>query len=210
MSDTGSFSVAEAATLTGFARQTIYRAVRDGRLNRWLIRDDKGQARLSPDGVTAIRCGVIRSRVDSKPRPEPAPAPTPAPEPEPPADEPDPAFWSEWGRIAEPDELINFDQEEEHVAQMVWHLCEPLEFKAPDPDRFRYWLWHLENTAAECRADVAAGARFDQAKWDKANAEGLLEDMDCDAAGEMLRSLREAGRIPAELLTAVSEALGDE
>ncbi len=71
--------MAEAATLTGFARQTIYRAVRDGRLNRWLIRDDKGQARLSPDGVTAIRRGVIRPRVDSKPRP--APPPTPVPDP---------------------------------------------------------------------------------------------------------------------------------
>ncbi len=69
----------EVATLTGFARQTIYRAVRDGRLNRWLIRDDKGQARLSPDGVTAIRCGVIRPRIDSKPRP--APTPTPVPDP---------------------------------------------------------------------------------------------------------------------------------
>jgi excisionase family DNA binding protein len=80
MGDSRTLSVGEVATLTGFARQTIYRAIKDGRMNRWLIRDDKGQARLLPDAVAAIRCGVIRPRVDSKPRPAPTPAPEPAPE----------------------------------------------------------------------------------------------------------------------------------
>jgi hypothetical protein len=77
MSDTETLSVAEVSALTGFSRMTIYRAVRDGRLNRWLIRDDKGQARLSPDAAVAIRRGVIRRRIDSQPKPAPAPVPEP-------------------------------------------------------------------------------------------------------------------------------------
>jgi len=77
MSDTETLSVAEVSTLTGFSRMTIYRAVRDGRLNRWLTHDDKGQARLLPDAAVAIRRGVIRRRIDSQPRPAPAPAPEP-------------------------------------------------------------------------------------------------------------------------------------
>jgi hypothetical protein len=63
MGDTGSFSVAEVATLTGFVRQTVYRAIKDGRLNRWLIRDAEGQARLAPDGVTAIRRAVCAATI---------------------------------------------------------------------------------------------------------------------------------------------------
>jgi hypothetical protein len=76
MGDSPTLSVAEVALATAFSRMTIYRAVRDGRLNRWLIRDAKGQARLMPEAVTAIRRGLIRPRIDSAP----APAPTPEPE----------------------------------------------------------------------------------------------------------------------------------
>jgi hypothetical protein len=76
-------SVAEAAAATGYARQSIYRAIRDGRLNRHLVRDSKGQARLMPEALTAIRSGLLRLRADSAaghtPPPPPAPAPAPAP-----------------------------------------------------------------------------------------------------------------------------------
>ena len=204
MSDTGSFSVAEVATLTGFARQSIYRAIKDGRLNRWLIRDAEGQARLSPDGVTAIRRGAIRPRIDSQPRP------TPAPVPEPQADEPD-EFWSRYGRIAGPDEPpLSEDEAEEHTALIVWHLWGPPDSKRPPADRFRFWLWDIETWASDAREDVASGVRFDQTKWDTASVQGLLGDMPCDAATEMLRCHRDTGRIPAELLPTVAEALGDE
>jgi hypothetical protein len=71
-------------------------------------------------------------------------------------------------------------------------------------------LWDIETWVIDAREDVASGVRFDQAKWDTASAQGLLEDMPGDAAAEMLRRLRDAGNVPAELLAAVTEALGDE
>jgi hypothetical protein len=71
-------SVAEAATASGFTRQAIYRAIKDGRLGRWLIRDSSGHARLVPEAVKAIRSGVLMPRVDTAaPAPPPAPAPAP-------------------------------------------------------------------------------------------------------------------------------------
>lgn len=70
-------AVAEVALDTGFTRQSVYRAIKDGRLSRWLVRDEKGHARLVPEAVTAIRSGgVLTLRVDTAP-PAPSPAPTP-------------------------------------------------------------------------------------------------------------------------------------
>jgi len=68
------FSVAEIARATGFSRQSIHRAIRDGRLSRYLIRDQAGRARLMPEAAAAIRAGVIRPRVDTK-KPTTLPAP---------------------------------------------------------------------------------------------------------------------------------------
>jgi len=74
-------SVAEVALASGFARQSIHRAIRDGRLNRWLIRDSKGRARLAAEVVVAIRQGgLLGLRVDTK-QPAPAPPPVAAPAP---------------------------------------------------------------------------------------------------------------------------------
>jgi hypothetical protein len=78
--------VAEAAAATGYARQSIYRAIRDGRLNRHLVRDSKGQARLMPEALTAIRSGLLRLRADSAAGQTPPPASAPAPAPAPAAD----------------------------------------------------------------------------------------------------------------------------
>ena len=69
--------MAEAAAATGYARQSIYRAIRDGRLNRHLVRDSKGQARLMPEALTAIRSGLLRLRADSAAGHVPGPAPAP-------------------------------------------------------------------------------------------------------------------------------------
>jgi len=89
-------SVAEAAAATGFTRQAIHRAVKDGRLSRFLIRDAAGHCRLMPEAVGAIRGGLLRQRVDTA-RPAPAPPPTPEPEPDAAAEGP---TWEEvasWG-----------------------------------------------------------------------------------------------------------------
>jgi hypothetical protein len=73
-------SVAEAAAACGFTRQAVHRAIKDGRLSRFLIRDSAGHARLQPEAVGAIRSGLLRQRIDTA-RPAPPPPP-PAPEPE--------------------------------------------------------------------------------------------------------------------------------
>jgi len=84
-------SVSEAAAASGFTRQAVYRAIRDGRLNRYLLRDGAGRARLMAEAVGAIRRGLLRQRVDTAPMPPP---PAPAPEPE---REPIPAsVWGDW------------------------------------------------------------------------------------------------------------------
>ena len=77
MEGPATLSVAEAAAASGFTRQALYRAIKDGRLTRWLIRDARGCARLVPEAVRAIRSGgVLTLRVDTA-----APAPSPAPAP---------------------------------------------------------------------------------------------------------------------------------
>ena len=86
--DPPTLSVAETAAATGFTRQAVHRAVKDGRLSRFLIRDSQGHARLMPEAIGAIRRGLLRQRIDTAP---------PAPEPE-----ADPGFmdWSDvagWG-----------------------------------------------------------------------------------------------------------------
>jgi predicted DNA-binding transcriptional regulator AlpA len=68
MTEARTYSVQEVAAATGFTRQAIYRAIKDGRLNRWLIRDSKGRARLTPEAPQAIRSGgVLALRVDTAP-----------------------------------------------------------------------------------------------------------------------------------------------
>jgi hypothetical protein len=68
-------------------------------------------------------------------------------------------------------------------------------------------LTEVEHQAAEARHDVEAGARFDQARWDAANARLLLDELPCDLAAADLRGLLEAGRVPAELVEPVRAAL---
>ena len=71
------------------------------------------------------------------------------------------------------------------------------------------WLRETLGTIADCRHDVAAGARWDQARWDRANTLSLLPDVaDCAAAEAELRGLLTAGRVPADLIAAAEQALG--
>ena len=77
--DPPTLSVAETAAATGFTRQAVHRAVKEGRLSRYLIRDPQGRARLMPEAVSAIRRGLLRQRIDTA-RPAPPP-PEPAAEP---------------------------------------------------------------------------------------------------------------------------------
>ena len=81
MNNPPTLSVSEAAAATGFTSQAVYRAIRDGRLSRYLLRDGAGRARLMPEAVEAIRRGLLRQRVDTAPPPPPAPEPEPEPEP---------------------------------------------------------------------------------------------------------------------------------
>jgi hypothetical protein len=89
MEQPATLSVSEVALATGFTRQAVYRAIRDGRLNRHLVRDSKGQARLLPEALQAIRSGLLRLRVDSAAGH--APPPSPAPAAAPPAE-----VWAPW------------------------------------------------------------------------------------------------------------------
>lgn len=75
-------SVAEAAAACGFTRQAVHRAIKDGRLSRFLIRDSAGRARLMPEAVGAIRSGLLRQRIDTAPPQQPPPAPGPAATPD--------------------------------------------------------------------------------------------------------------------------------
>ena len=92
-------SVADAAAATGFTRQAIYRAVRDGRLARFLVRDRAGHARLMVEALAAIRSGVLRLRADSGAGREPV-APSPAAAP--PA-----TVWAPWANALIDPELLS-------------------------------------------------------------------------------------------------------
>jgi hypothetical protein len=77
------YSVSEIAEATGFSVNSVYRAIRDGRLVRFLVRDAGGRARLMPEAARAIRSGVLRPRSDSRPEAfAPAAAPAPAIQPD--------------------------------------------------------------------------------------------------------------------------------
>jgi hypothetical protein len=204
-------SFKDAASLLGHrSRSTIYRWLKDGFLkHEGYLRGTPGHYKIESDPGDGVRpfkewAAAITGPQGPMRRSELHPAP------EPPAVEPD-SFWSRYGRIAGPGEQpLSEDDAAEHSALMVWHLLEPLDTRRPPADRFRFWLWQIEKLTEDAREDVAAGARFDQARWDSESARGLLDDMPCDSAAEMLRRLRDLGRIPAELLASVTEAVGDE
>jgi hypothetical protein len=198
-----------AAHLGHKSRSTLYRLKRHGFLSAYLRPGGKGGAQLlelAPEGRPTLRdyCrGILLLRVDS-------PLWRPEPEPEPPEPPDDPlGFWREWGRVAGPDDPpLSEDEAEEHAALIAWHLAagSPIP-QRPAPDRFRFWMWEVEYQAAEARRDVEAGARFDQAHWDAANVRSHLADLPCELTAAGLRELLEAGRIPAELVDGVRDAL---
>jgi len=87
-------SVAEAAAATGFSRQAVHRAIKDGRLRRFLVRDAAGHCRLMSEAVGAIRSGILRQRIDTAPA---APPPPSAPEPEDDQEGPSWELVASWG-----------------------------------------------------------------------------------------------------------------
>ena len=200
-----------AAHLGHKSRSTLYRLKRDGFLADYLRPGGKGGAQLlelTPEGLPTLRdyCrGILLARIDS-----PLWLAEPEPEPPPPAPANDPmAFWREWGRVASPaDPPLSEDEAEEHAALIAWHLAADIPIpQRPAPDRFRFWMWEVEYQAAEARRDVEEGARFDQARWDAANVRSLLADLPCELTAANLRGQLEAGRVPAELVEGVRDAL---
>jgi hypothetical protein len=131
----------------------------------------------------------------------------PAPELEQPADG-SPPFWAEYGRLAKTDDPpLSDDETEEHAALMVAALQGQGPSDSPEMGQ-RYWLWDLEQCAADCRRDVAAGARFDWGRWDRGCAAALLADApECALSAAELKGLLEAGRIPADMSAKVRAAV---
>jgi AcrR family transcriptional regulator len=74
--DPGGYSISEISRASGVSRTTLYRAIADGRLNPYLVRNEAGQLRLLATVLDAIRGGLIRPRIDSpwvKPEGKPKP-----------------------------------------------------------------------------------------------------------------------------------------
>lgn len=196
-----------AAHLRHKSRSTLYRLKRDGWLGDYLRPGGKGGAQLLellPEGLPSLRehCkGILQLRVD-------APLWRNEPEPEPPEQADILSFWRDWGRVEGPDAPpLSSDEAAEHAALIAWHMTERPIPERPGPDRFRFWLWEVEHQAAEARQSVAAGVRFDQARWDVTNVRLLLDELPCDLAAAELRELLKAGRVPAELVAEVDAAL---
>jgi hypothetical protein len=197
-----------AAHLGHKSRSTLYRLKRDGFLSDYLRPGGKGGAlllELMPEGLPTLRehCrGILLARADSPLwRAEPAPEP-----PAPPADSL--AFWRHWGRVAGPaDPPLSADEAAEQAALMVVALLGPSGPRELPKAGARFWLWEVEHTAAEAHRDVEAGGRFDQARWDAADVRLLLDELPCDLSATNLRELLEAGRVPAELVERVRDAL---
>jgi hypothetical protein len=111
------------------------------------------------------------------------------------------AFWSEWGRVAGADEPPLSDEEFwEQVATMLAALVPSVTLTGDMAAEVNYQLGELV-------ADVEAGARWDQARWDAADVRLLLADLPCELAAAELRKLLEAGKVPADLLAEVEAAL---
>lgn len=114
-------------------------------------------------------------------------------------------FWSEWGRW-EPDAPMP-DGEDfwEHVAKIVAGMVNGQEaFNAPVASLLFHEL-------SEAVVSVRAGARWDQAKWDAADARLLLDDQGDDppdpSTRDRLAALLEGGNLPLDLAEEVKQAL---
>jgi hypothetical protein len=198
-----------AAHLGHKSRSTLYRLKRDGFLADYLRPGGKGGAQLlelMPEGLPTLRehCrGILLARADS-----PLWRAELEPEPEPPAPADPLSFWRTWGRVAGPDDPpLSADEAAEHAALMVVALLGPSGPRELPPTGAADWLREVSYQLREACQDVAAGARFDQARWDAAHARLLLDELPCELAAADLREQLEAGRVPAELLAEVEAAL---
>ncbi len=105
MSKYATLTVAEVASATGYSRVAVHRAIRDQRMGRWLIRDQRGRARLIAEVVDAIRRGaVLRVRADTR-RPAAPPPPPPPPAGDGDGDGLSATVWAPWAN-----ELLDADQ----------------------------------------------------------------------------------------------------
>ena len=198
-------SFRDAAALIGLrSRSTLYRWLSDGLLaHGGYLRGHEGAWRIEthpPERMPFVRwaeavIGAQGPRRQSERQPGPWDH---IPEQLRAVDGSEP-FWCRFGRIA-PDEPLSDDQYWETVARVVEGMRPGYKFTGDELADFAYWL-------DDARADVAAGVRWDQAKWDRATAEMTLADMPCRLCAADLREMLAAGRVPADLVPEVEAAL---
>jgi hypothetical protein len=111
-------------------------------------------------------------------------------------------FWCRYGQVAGPDDPPLTEPERwEQVWRIVGGMmgCDVVD----SPDALR----ELHRQIEEALDDVEAGARWDEARWNRANVEEALPDMPCPATGRFLRELLEAGKVPVDLVPTVEAVL---
>jgi hypothetical protein len=206
----------EAAAYLGHkSRSTLYRLRNDGLIDAYLRPGGRGGApllELEPEGRPTLRRylkTILVARSDSplwrEPEPDAEPWPPEPLELSPLADAGPDSFWAQFGDWR-PDEELDDDAEDEHVARIAWHMMNGAE-ETPPPS-FRNWLRDLEHFIIEARDDVAKGVRWSTEKWARGSIESLLPDVpDCPAAAAEMRVWLQRDDMPADLIEPVNQAL---
>lgn len=113
------------------------------------------------------------------------------------------AFWQEWGHWR-PEEELSDAERWRHVASIAAAMAGV----ALTPAEVADLLWQVE----EARESVACGARWDQARFDRADVASLLLEAQhgCELSAADLREALEAGRVPDDLRGEVEAALAEQ
>jgi len=111
-------------------------------------------------------------------------------------------FWLDYGRW-DPAGYLSDEELWEHTARIAAGMV-GVDLTPRQMDELLYQLH-------EAGYSVAAGARWDEANWNRASCRGLLDDLSieggCPAAAEELAQLLKAGRVPGDLVEEVRAAV---
>ena len=207
--------------LLGFkSRSRLYHLRSEGHLDGYLCGPSgRGQKlELTPPGLPSLRERVeslTRLQLTNVERKRPAPDPrwelaaadlsealeaavpglaTPAP---------DLTFWEEYGRVEPDAEPLPDCEFWQHVAQMTNGMV-TIDGPLTGP-----MAQEVHRVLVAAVAEVEAGARWDQDRWDAASARTALPDArdGCELSRQELVDLLEGGRLPDELAAEVREVL---